>query len=59
MEALMPTRRGWSNDEVEAVHDLAATYFAKEVVPNQAKHVAQGHPDRAAVGPTSVGRIAW
>ena len=42
----MAARPRWSSDELEAVRELAATYFAKEVVPNVAKHVAQGHPDR-------------
>jgi len=42
----MATQPRWSNDDLEAVRGLAATYFAKEVVPNSAKHVAQGHPDR-------------
>jgi acyl-CoA dehydrogenase len=37
----------WSNEDLEAVRDLAASYFTKEVVPNGAKHVAQGHPDPA------------
>ena len=36
----------WSDDELEAVRELAATYFIKEVVPNWPKHVAQGHADR-------------
>ena len=40
------TRARWSNDDLEAVRGLAATYFAKDVAPNAAKHVAQGHPDR-------------
>lgn len=42
----MATRPRWSNDDLEAVRELAATYFVKEVVPNVPKHVAQGHPDR-------------
>ncbi|MBO0852881.1 MAG: acyl-CoA dehydrogenase family protein [Nocardia sp.] len=39
-------RAAWSDDEVEAVRDLAKTFFEKEVVPNEEKFVAQGHPDR-------------
>jgi len=40
-------RPRWSDDELEAVRDLARTYFDKEVVPNEEKHAAQGHPDKA------------
>ncbi|MFD0360867.1 acyl-CoA dehydrogenase family protein [Nocardia sp. GCM10030253] len=40
-------RAAWSDDEVEAVRDLAKTFFEKEVVPHEEKFVAQGHPDRA------------
>ncbi|PXX70677.1 acyl-CoA dehydrogenase [Nocardia tenerifensis] len=40
-------RPAWSDDEVEAVRDLAKTFFDKEVVPHEEKFVAQGHPDRA------------
>ncbi|WP_067464596.1 acyl-CoA dehydrogenase family protein [Nocardia amamiensis] len=40
-------RAAWSDDEVEAVRDLARTFFEKEVVPHEEKFVAQGHPDRA------------
>ncbi|MEU4344671.1 acyl-CoA dehydrogenase family protein [Nocardia sp. NPDC023852] len=40
-------RMAWSDDEVEAVRDLARTFFEKEVVPHEEKFVAQGHPDRA------------
>ncbi|MFG3521614.1 acyl-CoA dehydrogenase family protein [Nocardia nova] len=39
-------RAAWSDDEVEAVRDLAKTFFEKEVLPNEEKFVAQGHPDR-------------
>lgn len=39
-------RAAWSDNEVEAVRDLARTYFEKEVVPHEEKYVAQGHPDR-------------
>ena len=42
----MSIRPRWSDDELEAVRELAATYFIKEVVPNWPKHVTQGHPDR-------------
>lgn len=42
----MSTRPRWSDDETEAVRELAATYFTKEVVPNTEKHAEQGHPDR-------------
>lgn len=40
------TRPRWSDDDLEAVRGLAATYFTKEVVPQADKHVAQGHADR-------------
>ncbi|WP_433192411.1 acyl-CoA dehydrogenase family protein [Nocardia sp. CA-107356] len=40
-------RAAWSDDEVEAVRELARTFFEKEVVPHEEKFVAQGHPDRA------------
>ncbi|MCW2779920.1 MAG: acyl-CoA dehydrogenase [Marmoricola sp.] len=43
----MTVRPSWNDDEIEAVRDLAAAYFTKEVGPNAEKHVAQGHPDRA------------
>ncbi|MEU8901721.1 acyl-CoA dehydrogenase family protein [Nocardia sp. NPDC048505] len=39
-------RAVWSDDEVEAVRELARTFFDKEVVPHEEKFVAQGHPDR-------------
>ncbi len=39
-------RAAWSDDEVEAVRDLAKTFFEKDVLPNEEKFVAQGHPDR-------------
>ncbi|MGF6884425.1 acyl-CoA dehydrogenase [Nocardia sp. GAS34] len=39
-------RAAWSDDEVEAVRELARDFFAKEVVPHEEKFVAQGHPDR-------------
>ncbi|MEU6559615.1 acyl-CoA dehydrogenase family protein [Nocardia nova] len=39
-------RAAWSDDEVEAVRDLATTFFEKDVLPNEEKFVAQGHPDR-------------
>ncbi|MGH3715967.1 MAG: acyl-CoA dehydrogenase family protein [Micromonosporaceae bacterium] len=41
-------RSPWSDDEVEAVRELAYTFFTKEVVPHYEKFVAQGHPDRDA-----------
>ncbi|WP_028478021.1 acyl-CoA dehydrogenase family protein [Nocardia sp. CNY236] len=37
----------WSDTEVEAVRDLARTFFDHDVVPYEEKFVAQGHPDRA------------
>ncbi|MEV6137680.1 acyl-CoA dehydrogenase family protein [Nocardia sp. NPDC051990] len=40
-------RAAWSDDEVEAVRELARNFFDKEVVPHEEKFVAQGHPDRA------------
>ncbi|WP_069160883.1 acyl-CoA dehydrogenase family protein [Nocardia altamirensis] len=40
-------RAAWSDDEVEAVRDLAKAFFEKDVVPHEEKFVAQGHPDRA------------
>lgn len=40
-------RAAWSDDEVEAVRELARDFFAKEVVPHEEKFVEQGHPDRA------------
>lgn len=39
-------RAAWSDDEVEAVRDLAKTFFEKDVLPHEEKFVAQGHPDR-------------
>jgi acyl-CoA dehydrogenase len=42
----VPARPRWSDDETEAVRNLAASYFAKDVTPRLADHVAQGHPDR-------------
>ncbi|QIS04052.1 acyl-CoA dehydrogenase [Nocardia brasiliensis] len=39
-------RAAWSDDEVEAVRDLAKAFFEKDVVPHEEKFVAQGHPDR-------------
>ncbi|MFI6772043.1 acyl-CoA dehydrogenase family protein [Nocardia sp. NPDC050412] len=40
-------RAAWSDNEVEAVRELARNFFEKEVVPHEEKFVAQGHPDRA------------
>ena len=37
----------WSDDEVEAVRDLAYTFFDKEVAPHEEKFIEQGHPDKA------------
>ncbi|WP_374101162.1 acyl-CoA dehydrogenase family protein [Antrihabitans sp. YC2-6] len=42
----MSVRAPWSDDEVEAVRDLARSFFVKEVVPNEEKFVKQGYPDR-------------
>ena len=42
----MSDRAPWSDDEVEAVRELARDFFTKEVVPNQEKYIAQGYPDR-------------
>lgn len=42
----MSVRPRWSDDETESVRDLAANYFAKDVVPNTDKHIKQGHADR-------------
>ncbi|MBF6435003.1 acyl-CoA dehydrogenase family protein [Nocardia cyriacigeorgica] len=39
-------RAMWSDDEVEAVRDLARNFFEREVVPHEEKFVEQGHPDR-------------
>src|SRR5213080_933845 len=39
-------RAAWSDDEVEAVRELARNFFEKEVIPHEEKFVAQGHPDR-------------
>ncbi|MGN2639548.1 acyl-CoA dehydrogenase family protein [Nocardia takedensis] len=39
-------RAAWSDDEVEAVRELARNFFDKEVVPHEEKYVKQGHPDR-------------
>ncbi|MBH0776234.1 acyl-CoA dehydrogenase family protein [Nocardia bovistercoris] len=39
-------RAAWSDDEVEAVRELARGFFVKEVVPHEEKYVKQGHPDR-------------
>ncbi|MFC6704744.1 acyl-CoA dehydrogenase family protein [Flexivirga alba] len=41
----MPARPRWSDDETEAVRELAATYFTKDVLPHQPEHVEQGHPN--------------
>ncbi|MFI5776297.1 acyl-CoA dehydrogenase family protein [Nocardia sp. NPDC051570] len=39
-------RAAWSDDEVEAVRELARTFFDKEVIPHEERFAAQGHPDR-------------
>jgi acyl-CoA dehydrogenase len=44
--ALTRRRPAWSDDEVEAVRELAATFFSKEVVPHYDRFAEQGHPDR-------------
>ncbi|HEX2419620.1 MAG TPA: acyl-CoA dehydrogenase family protein [Micromonosporaceae bacterium] len=44
--ALARRRPPWSDDEVEAVRELAATFFTKEVVPHYDRFAEQGHPDR-------------
>jgi acyl-CoA dehydrogenase len=44
--ALTRRRPPWSDDEVEAVRELAATFFTKEVVPHYERFAEQGHPDR-------------
>ena len=41
-------RSPWSDDEVEAVRELAGNFFTKEVVPHYERFVEQGHPDRDA-----------
>lgn len=41
-------RPRWSDDEVEAVRQLATDFFEKEVLPNADTYREQGHPDRAA-----------
>lgn len=41
-------RSPWSDDEVEAVRELADSFFTKEVVPHYERFVEQGHPDRDA-----------
>jgi acyl-CoA dehydrogenase len=43
---VVPERASWGESEVAAVRDLARTFFEKEVVPQQEKFAAQGHPDR-------------
>ncbi|KGN32106.1 acyl-CoA dehydrogenase [Knoellia sinensis KCTC 19936] len=42
----LTARPRWSDDELESVRELAATYFTKEVLPHAEKHVAQGHANR-------------
>jgi acyl-CoA dehydrogenase len=44
--ALTRRRPPWSDDEVEAVRELAATFFTKEVMPHHERFAEQGHPDR-------------
>lgn len=44
--ALAHRRPPWSDDEVEAVRELASTFFTKEVVPHYERFVEQGGPDR-------------
>ncbi|AXH96281.1 acyl-CoA dehydrogenase family protein [Ornithinimicrobium avium] len=42
----MSARSRWSDDDLEDVRHLVATYFAKDVLPSAARHLEQGHPDR-------------
>ncbi|MFJ2756345.1 acyl-CoA dehydrogenase family protein [Nocardioides sp. NPDC087217] len=45
----MPTTTSsWMTADLEAVRDLAATYFTKEVLTRADEHVAQGHASREA-----------
>ena len=39
-------RPSWSDDDVEAFRELAATFFAKECAPNEARWGEQQHVDR-------------
>ncbi|MFE4000911.1 acyl-CoA dehydrogenase family protein [Nocardioides sp. YIM B13467] len=45
----MPTTTSsWMTADLQAVRDLAATYFTKEVLTRADEHVAQGHASRGA-----------
>lgn len=44
--ALTRRRPSWSDDEAEAVREVAAAFFTKEVVPHYDRFTEQGHPDR-------------
>jgi acyl-CoA dehydrogenase len=44
--ALTRRRPSWSDDEAEAVREVAAAFFTKEVVPHYDRFAEQGHPDR-------------
>lgn len=39
-------RPTWMNDELDAVADLARSYFTKEVEPHQERFAKQGYPDK-------------
>ncbi|MDX2937649.1 acyl-CoA dehydrogenase family protein [Streptomyces ipomoeae] len=42
----MPHRSPWGTDELEAVRDLARTFFVREAAPLEEKFAQQGYPDR-------------
>jgi len=52
--ALSPTRVSnrprWMDDELDAVADLARSFFEKEVSPHQQKFEKRGYPDKALYG---------
>lgn len=37
----------WDDPDIAAVRDVAHKFFTQEVCPQEEKHAAQGHPDRA------------
>ncbi|MFF2082715.1 acyl-CoA dehydrogenase family protein [Nocardia sp. NPDC058176] len=39
-------RPPWADDTVDAVRELARSFFVREVMPRAERHLAQGHPDR-------------
>ncbi|TQE22792.1 acyl-CoA dehydrogenase family protein [Streptomyces ipomoeae] len=43
---VMPHRSPWGTDELEAVRDLARTFFVREAAPLEEKFAQQGYPDR-------------